>query len=148
MRPDTSRQYSSYYEIAVTKDQIPSLAIENLDQFVVLNEKDNLKLNLKATLTDDYGLSRAQIIATVSKGSGEAIKFREEKLSFDTPLKIAGKKIQATRLLDLAQLGLQPGDELYFYIEAEDNKTPMPNYARTETYFIELRDTSDYGDVN
>ena len=141
--PDTSRQYSSYYEIAVTKDQIPSLAIENLDQFVVLNEKDNLKLNLKATLTDDYGLSRAQIIATVSKGSGEAIKFREEKLSFDTPLKIAGKKIQATRLLDLAQLGLQPGDELYFYIEAEDNKTPMQNYARTETYFIELRDTSD-----
>ena len=140
--PDSSRQYSSYYEIAVIKDQIPSLAIENLNQFVILNGKDNLKINLKAKLTDDYGLSRAQIIATVSKGSGEAIKFREEKLSFDTPLKIAGKNLQAIRLLDLAQLGLEPGDELYFYIEAEDNKTPVPNYARTETYFIELQDTS------
>ena len=140
--PDSSRQYSSYYEIAVIKDQIPSLAIENLNQFVILNEKDNLKINLKARLTDDFGLSRAQIIATVSKGSGEAIKFREEKLPFDTPLKVAGKNIQAIKLLDLAQLGLEPGDELYFYIEAEDNKTPVPNYARTETYFIELQDTS------
>ncbi|HYI78555.1 MAG TPA: hypothetical protein VEW65_13115, partial [Chryseolinea sp.] len=36
----------------------------------------------------------------------------------------------------------QPGDELYFHIAVEDNKTPAPNYTRTETYFIELQDTS------
>jgi hypothetical protein len=93
-------------------------------------------------LTDDYGLSRAQIVATVSKGSGEAIKFREEKLSFDSPSKISGKNLQVTKVLDLLRLGLQPGDELYLYVEAEDNKTPVRNYTRTETYFIALQDTS------
>ena len=116
--------------------------IGNLNQFIVLNEKDNLKINLRARLTDDYGLGRAQIVATVSKGSGEAIKFREERLSFDSPPKISGKNVQVVKELDLLRLGLQPGDELYLYVEAEDNKTPTPNYTRTETYFIELQDTS------
>jgi hypothetical protein len=55
---------------------------------------------------------------------------------------ISGKRIQASRLLDLYQLGLQPGDELYFYVEAFDNKLPHANRARTETYFITLQDTS------
>ena len=139
---DSLTQYSNYYEIDVIKDHAPAVGIDNLNQFIVLNEKDNLKINLRARLTDDYGLSRAQIIATVSKGSGEAIKFREEKLSFDSPPKISGKNIQVTKVLDLLHLGLQPGDELYLYVEAEDNKTPTPNYTRTETYFIELQDTS------
>jgi hypothetical protein len=40
------------------------------------------------------------------------------------------------------KLGLQPGDELYFYIEAFDIKTPNANKTRTETYFISLQDTS------
>ena len=139
---DSLTQYSNYYEINVIKDRAPTVGIDSLNQFIVLNEKDNLKINLKARLTDDYGLSRAQIVATVSKGSGEAIKFREERLSFDSPPKISGKNVQVTKVLDLLRLGLQPGDELYLYVEAEDNKTPTPNYTRTETYFIELQDTS------
>jgi hypothetical protein len=139
---DSSVHYSNYFAINIKKDHAPALTIENLNQYVVLSERDNLKVTINSKLTDDYGLSRAQIIATVSKGSGESIKFREEKLTFDSPAEISGKHVRATRMLDLIQLGLQPGDELYFYIEAEDNKTPVPNYARTETYFIELPDTS------
>ena len=99
---DSATQYSSYYEIDVIKDRAPAVGIDSLNQFIVLNEKDNLKINLRARLTDDYGLSRAQIIATVSKGSGEAIKFREERLSFDSPPKISGKNVQVTKVLDLA----------------------------------------------
>jgi hypothetical protein len=40
------------------------------------------------------------------------------------------------------KLGLEPGDELYFYVEALDNKTPLANRARTETFFIALQDTA------
>jgi hypothetical protein len=139
---DSQTQYSSYYEIDVIKDHPPVVGIDSLNQFIVLKEKDKLKINLKATLADDYGLHQAQIVATVSKGSGEAIKFREERLSFDSPPKISGKNLKAIKVLDLLRLGLQPGDELYLYVEAVDNKTPTPNYTRTETYFIELQDTS------
>lgn len=140
--PDHTVQFSDYYSIEVIKDYPPIIDVEKLNQFLELTTNDNLKINVTATLKDDYGLSRANIIATVSKGSGEAIKFREQILAFDAPKKISGKEIKATRLIDLVKLGLQPGDELYFYVEASDNKTPGPNRTRTETYFITLQDTS------
>ena len=43
--------------------------------------------------------------------------------------------------LDLDALQMDPGDELYFYVEALDQKTPSPNVARSETYFAVIRDT-------
>ena len=139
---DSITQRSAYYKITVVEDHPPSIALENLNQFVELSQADCLKIHIASTLADDYGLTQANIIATVSKGSGEAIKFREEKLTFDGPRKILGKKIDASRLIDLVKLGLQPGDELYFYVEATDNKMPLPNRSRTETYFIAMKDTA------
>jgi hypothetical protein len=44
--------------------------------------------------------------------------------------------------MNLRNLGMEPGDELYFYVQAIDNKTPKPHLARSETYFISLQDTS------
>jgi hypothetical protein len=142
VKADGVTQYSDYYKIDVVKDRQPDIIVEKLNQFVELKPTDNLKIDLQTTISDDYGLRNANIIATVSKGSGEAIKFREEKLAFDAPKQISGKKIRATKLIDLLKLGLQPGDELYFYIEASDIKTPSSNIARTETYFIALQDTA------
>ncbi|MGE5744317.1 MAG: hypothetical protein ACM368_10305, partial [Gemmatimonadota bacterium] len=44
--------------------------------------------------------------------------------------------------LDLAALGMAPGDELYFSVEAHDRRTPRPNTGRSDTYFIALSDTA------
>jgi len=137
------KKHSDYYPIQLKKDNPPLLKIDNLDQFIQLEAAPKLSVEMKASLSDDYGLSDAYIVATVSKGSGEGIKFREERLRFDSPSKIGGKQISATRRIDLIRLGLDPGDELYFYIEAFDNKAPRPNRARTETYFIAVKDTSE-----
>ncbi len=133
---------SDYYKIEVVKDQVPKLSIDNLNQFTQLSLSDKLSVNVKSTLRDDYGLSDASIIATVSKGSGESVKFREERLRFDSPSKITGKEILGEITLNLNKLGLEPGDELYFYVEAFDNKVPVHNYNRTETFFIALQDTT------
>jgi hypothetical protein len=140
---DGEQKHSDFYPVQLRKDAAPVLKIDNLDQFVQMEAAPNLTVHLKASLTDDYGLAGAHIIATVSKGSGEGIKFREERLRFDTPARITGKKLSASRQIDLIKLGLDPGDELYYYIEAFDNKTPNPNRARTETYFIAVKDTTE-----
>jgi hypothetical protein len=139
---DGSAKYSDYFTVETIRDQPPVIAIENLDQFITLSLTDKLKINLQSTLTDDYRVRDAYIIATVSKGSGESVKFREEKLRFDKPDKISGKSLRASRTIDLVKLGLDPGDELYFYVEALDNKAPQSNKARTETFFIALQDTT------
>ena len=133
---------SDYYKIEIIKDQVPKVVVDNLNQFTRLSLADQRKLTLQSTLTDDYGLTKASIIATISKGSGESVKFREERLQFEKPTTISGKKVTAELKLDLNKLGMEPGDELYFYVEAVDNKTPSPNHNRTETFFIALQDTT------
>lgn len=139
---ETKTERSDFYKIEIVKDLAPKISIKDLNQFTKLTYTDQLLVQVKSELTDDYGLTDAQIIATVSKGSGEGVKFREEKLRFNSPLTISGKKIQAVRTLDLKKLGLEPSDELYFYVEAVDNKTPAPNRNRTETFFIAIQDTA------
>ncbi|MBX2965880.1 MAG: hypothetical protein KF845_07020 [Cyclobacteriaceae bacterium] len=141
---DSTTLTSRYYKIESIADQAPVISIENLHQFIELDIEDNRNINATALLTDDYGIENAWIIATVSKGSGESVKFREEKLLFTTPEKIIGKNVWAARTINLDKLGMEPGDELYFYVEAYDNKKPTANQTRTETYFITLKDTASY----
>jgi hypothetical protein len=139
---DETTHASDYYKVAIIKDKPPTIKLSNLNQFTQVAYDSKLSVEASPSITDDYGLTDAYIIATVSKGSGESVKFREEKIRFTTPGKITGKQVNANQLLDLKKLGLEPGDELYFYIEAFDNKTPLVNRSRTETYFIAIPDTA------
>ena len=133
---------SDYYPIEVRSDEPPKIEVLNLPQFTKLKVDDAPIISVGSIMTDDYQLTDASIIATVSKGSGESVKFREEKIKFASPVVIRGKRIQAEQKLNIKKLGLEPGDELYFYVEAFDNKIPVPNRSRTETFFIALEDTT------
>lgn len=140
---DGHNRYSDFYPITIRLDASPVLRIDNPGQFLQIDPTSRLLVDMKASLADDYGLADAYIVATVSKGSGEGVKFREERLRFDTPKKIGGKTVGASRRIDLVKLGLEPGDELYYYVEAFDNRLPVANRARTETYFITVKDTAE-----
>ncbi len=139
---DETIHTSEYYKIGIIKDQSPTIKLTGLNQFTQVAYDSKQAVEANPTINDDYGLTDAYIIATVSKGSGESVKFREEKIRFSAPQQIRGKQISAKQLLDLKKLGLEPGDELYFYVEAFDNKTPIANRSRTETYFIAIPDTA------
>jgi hypothetical protein len=141
------KRSSDYYQIEVIPDKAPEVSFSDLRQSIELTLKDKPAIDLKAKLVDDYAITDAYIIATVAKGSGESVKFREEKLQFSKPQKINGKSIVAERTIDIKKLGLEPGDELYFYAEAFDNQQPTPNRSRTETFFITLLDTASQESV-
>ncbi len=131
---------SDLYSIEVVKDELPEIEIQQLKQFSSFDVTDDKILNLKALISDDYGISDAYIIATVTKGEGESVKFREERLSFGA-FNSGSKKLNLKKTIDLTALKMQAGDELYFYIEALDVKQPKPNRARSETFFAVIRDT-------
>ncbi len=141
-KDETKTQWSDFFRIEVIKDELPKISITNLNQFTRLKYSDAQDVKVISQLNDDYSLIDADIIATVSKGSGEGIKFREERLRFASPSFIRGKQIKAETTLNLKKLGLEPGDELYFYVQAIDNKMPKPNRSRTETFFVALQDTT------
>ena len=100
---------------------------------------------LSSAIIWSYGLANAAIIATVSKGSGESVKFREEKIAFDAPITKGIKTMTATKSISLDALKMELGDELYFYVETRDQKTPKPNITRSETYFAVIKDTVSDG---
>jgi hypothetical protein len=90
---------------------------------------------IRVSVTDDYGVDRVILVMTVARGTGEAVKFREQEVSFE---RLAGGAAFG-RTLDLISLGLEPGDELYFHAIASDHRSPLPNRTRSETRFVVLR---------
>ena len=133
---------SDLYSIEIVEDQSPSIEIKNLQQFASFEVEDSKKFKFNTLISDDYGIADAYIVATVSKGTGESVKFREEKLNFASGLKKGSKILNLSKTIDLDQLKMEPGDELYFYVEALDFMEPKANYARSETYFAVIKDTT------
>lgn len=134
---------SDLYAIEMLEDAVPEIEIQNLKQFSTFEIGASQQLTFKTRITDDYGVSDAYIIATVTKGEGESVKFREERIPFDDGLAKGTKKQNLKQTIDLAALKMEAGDELYFYVEALDEKTPKANRARSETYFAVIRDTTN-----
>jgi hypothetical protein len=67
------------------------------------------------------------------------VKFRE------TRIPISKKNFKTATLdvnLDLKALDFKPGDELYYYWAAIDNKRPEPNFSRSDTYFLNFVDST------
>lgn len=129
-RPPTLR----FIEPAVSRTEIPTSASGASAKLPTVE--------VRVAATDDYGLVEAHLVATVAKGSGEAVKFREQVIAFDPSPNATGEPpntYEFTRTLDLAALRLEPGDELYFHVVARDGHEPSPNQARSETRFIVLK---------
>ncbi|HSP40685.1 MAG TPA: hypothetical protein VLN46_04570, partial [Gillisia sp.] len=136
---------SDLFSIEISKDQSPVIEVEGLSPFISFDHDENKALSFSVNISDDFGIGEAVIIATVSKGTGESVKFREEQLNFDNPYNRGSKNIQLRKQINLDNLNMEPGDELYFYIRATDLKTPQPNISRSETYFAVVRDTASTG---
>ncbi len=130
------------YSLEAVPDRAPEVEIAGVPQYSYFDAPDAKSLSFSGNLSDDFGLQQARIVATVSKGSGESVKFREERLDFDQPVPPGARQVVLTKTIDLDQLGMDPGDELYFYVEAADNKEPQPNISRSETFFAVIRDTT------
>ena len=85
-------------------------------------------------------VKQAYIVATLARGSGENVKFREVKF----PLNQANfKQATLSKSIDLKALNFTPGDELYYYWAAFDNKQPEANFTKSDTYFLVYKDTTN-----
>uniref|UniRef100_UPI0032EFA022 hypothetical protein n=1 Tax=Ekhidna sp. TaxID=2608089 RepID=UPI0032EFA022 len=129
-----------FHEINVIADQPPELVIKGMPQFQRIDYEKGLSMDLDLSISDDYGLVDGYIVATITKGSGESVKFREQKIAL--PGAVRGKKVVMPVSFDLDELDMEPGNELYFYATAFDNREPSSQQSRTDTYFVILKDTA------
>jgi len=132
---------SDFFALEPIPDARPKLTITGINENEEFLYRPSIDINFKTQITDDYRITDAYIVATVSKGQGESVKFREQKLRFGN-FSPGRRNYQLQKTLNLQKLGMAPGDELYFFVEAIDNKAPRPQKGRTEVYFVAIQDTT------
>jgi hypothetical protein len=135
----TGAQLSTLYKLEVLQDEPPQVVILAPKAYTVVDYGEPTKIPLVVQLKDDYGISDASVMATVSSGKGEAVKFKEQEIRWGRTFTGDQPAYTLSRTLDLTALGLKPGDELYFYCRAKDNKGQE---TRSDTYIISLTDTA------
>jgi hypothetical protein len=130
---------SDLYQVQVVKDGPPVIHIKTPKTYTYIDAGEAQKIMLTAAINDDYGINDALIMATVAKGKGEGVKFKEYKLNF--PISFGGHRQQydVQKLIDLTILNMEPGDELYFYIQAHDT---YKQASRTDVYTVSIQDTA------
>jgi len=130
---------SDLYPIEVIADLPVSIKITQPKPHTTIDIGQAPRVNLSAILTDDYGIKDAFISATLSSGKGEGVSFTEKKLTFAKDFS-GTKTIKLDKLLDLNALGMKPGDELYFFINALDNNGQT---SRSDVYLISIVDPAE-----
>ena len=130
---------SDDYAIEVLPDQAPTVQLLSPKPYTRIEFGDPPQVTVRVRLCDDYGLTRARLVATVAQGEGESVKFRQVVTELSGALSGQPTQATATHVLQLRPLGLTYGDELYFYVQAWDNHRQS---ARTDTYLVQWADTA------
>lgn len=138
-RRDSLVYQSPFYRLEAQPDLAPKIEPTAKDLYRYHRLNDPKQLTVSARISDDFQVQQAFIIATLARGSGENVKFREVRM----PLSPANfKDARLSKTLDLNALGFAPGDELYYYWGAIDNRQPEANFTKSDTYFVVFRDTT------
>ncbi|TQV72411.1 hypothetical protein FLL45_19575 [Aliikangiella marina] len=128
------------YSIAVIRDQLPKIRLAEPSQTLVeIPKSEEANFNIEAHIEDDFGINSVSILASVAKGSGEAVKFRDETFMFDSFENLGSKSVYK-KSWSLKSLGMEPGDEVYFSVIALDNKAPEPQRNKSSSVIVRWLD--------
>lgn len=136
---DIDGRLSDLYPVQVIKDTPPVIHIKAPSQYTYIDAGEVPKVTIIAAVDDDYGITNAFIYATIAKGSGEAVKFKEQSIDFGASFTGHNPHYDLQKLISLPSLNMEPGDELYFYIQAQDNHNQQ---SRTDVYIVAIQDTA------
>ena len=127
---------STRYNIRVTPDQAPEVSIIEPTELIHLLQKDAKSVQISVSARDDYAIVRASLHMTLARGSGENIRFSDKEVPL--PQSSDPKSRSWKKQWALAELGMEPGDELYFFVRATDNAPENPHTAQSPTYTLRL----------
>lgn len=135
-------EYSDFFGIDVVSDQPPVVRVLDREPYVRMPHQPNISVPLTLAFEDDFDITQAYLVATVAQGEGESVRFREVELAIPHAWDAFRKQETVSYSLSLNELQMVPGDELYFFVVAQDNRTPTAQSGRSEMYFITLEDST------
>lgn len=139
---------SGYSRLTVIPDALPTVRILSPSDRVTLAGDAQATLDLSLEAEDDHGLDSLELVSTLAQGSGESVEFRQHRQSL-RPDPTGTEAVREVRM-SFDELGLADGSELYFFVEARDNRQPEPNVGRSATYIVRVPEervvTADLGE--
>lgn len=130
------------HRLTVERDAAPVIAVVRPAERSTIPFGPVMRTPVEVVVRDDYGVDSISMSVTISKGQGEGVRFQRLTLGFESRVRQGTDAVLARRGLDLKAFGLEPGDDLYFHIEATDRRPGRPNRSRSETVFLSIPDTS------
>lgn len=139
------KRISQIYTIKSIADKAPKIRfITPKNTVTELNKTYGSSMSTQVHISDDFAISHVEILASIAKGSGESVKFRDQTFKFDFQQSI-DNQMHYFKQWNLQALKMEPGDELYFTVVASDNRLPEPQQTRSETKIIRWLDDDQEG---
>jgi hypothetical protein len=123
------------YNLKMTPDQPPEITLTAPNEMTKELARDAKSAAIALTVKDDYRIERATMHLTLARGSGENIRFSDRELPI--PASTDPRRRSWTKDWLLSELGMEPGDELYFFVRATDNAA-RPHTVQSPTYTLRL----------
>lgn len=120
-------------KIVLDHDEHPSVYFTEPEQEIVVTPTMKVRVGVEAD--DDIGIQKVNLHRVINNISDSGLP-----LYNDAPIKRVDKNL----VMDMADLGVRPGDEITYYAEAFDNDPGHPNFAQSEPYKIKVLSEIDY----
>jgi hypothetical protein len=122
------------HRLDVIKDNPPSIRVLQPVQNLSLVKTNQATWPLRMAAEDDYGVGPVQLSIRLAQGSGENIDFKEQSLILSGQGNRQLKQFSHT--LNLASLGVGPGDDVIVQFSVRDQRTPQPNITLSSSYIL------------
>ncbi|SKA13468.1 hypothetical protein SAMN04488132_111105 [Sediminibacterium ginsengisoli] len=130
--------WSSFYKMEIRRDQLPEIIVHSPRPATVIDYGYPKRIQLNASVSDDYGIAGIRIMTTIASGSGENVNFRQDTINI-TGLAQKQTSYILKKELDLAVMKMKPGDELYFYVSATDH---YRQEKKSDVFIVTIADTA------
>jgi len=123
------------YTLKVLPDGAPEIVVTQPNEIIKELARDATQAAMAISVRDDYQVKQATLHLTLARGSGENIRFSDREMPL--PSGIDPRRRDWSKNWALTELGMEPGDELYFFVRATDNAA-RPHTVQSPTYTLRL----------
>jgi hypothetical protein len=123
------------YTLKVVPDTAPEITVTQPNEMTKDLARDATQAAIALAVRDDYRIQRATLHLTLARGSGENIRFSDREMPL--PASSDPRRRDWAKNWTLSELGMEPGDELYFFVRATDNAA-KPHNVQSPTYTLRL----------
>jgi hypothetical protein len=124
------------HTLRVQPDGAPTITVRAPDEWIHTLGPTETTTRIAVAVRDDYQVARASLHLTLARGNGENVRFSDRELPL--PQGRDPRVRDWEKSWTLKELGMEPGDELYFFVRASDNAEPRPHISTSPTVTLRL----------